>query len=624
MFGDGVCIDPAANPCVLKPAAEKWRQTFSPLLDGGHCYGFAVLSLLLHRGTVQPSQYGGGDTTQSLRISDPSGNVTNPELHADIARSAATQFFDRVQRGAPAYTPTQAIAKLRQSFATPNDRDIVIAIQQPGVGGHAMVPTAIEDMGGGKFEILLYDNNFPYVPGNPSYSDRRMKIDTRADTWEYVVSLRPDAPQGRWSGKGAVNPMFLIPLAFNDIPAPCTFCNDAPPSTATSVVLGGDPGTTGHLRITDRQGRVTGWNGERFVNQIPGAELRRPFVIQREGVEAEPYIDLPPGGGYTHPAGRHPVGGRAGDPERHRPADQRLAVGGRPGHATGARRRRHRRGRATRPVRPCRSRPPATARCASSPTPPTSPSGRSVTTCGSPARPSPPPPSTPSPARRRRSRRRGGSTSGLWSGRHSRGRSSGADDGQRGGGSRCSRLSSSARPNRHFVPRTSPLAGACHMRPVGAAFRDTNLASRCHGSRPRKRCVGAKRRGQPHPPPRCRRKRGGRRRRRTRTHRPFAETIRQVAVPWARSLPVSSATTRPSAVAVVRPRCTTVASQRTRPVSRGHRAHEVHLQVERRVALRRRAASSGPRSPSPSRAASRRGRRARRRSGCSGTPAARR
>ena len=43
--------------------------------------------------------------------------------------------------------------------------------------------------------------------------------------------------------------------------------------------------------------------------------------------------------------------------------------------------------------------------------------------------------------------------------------------------------------------------------------------------------------------------------------------IRQVVTPWASSLPSRSAISRPSAVAIVPPRCTTFPSARTRPVS---------------------------------------------------------
>src|SRR3954453_22721155 len=49
---------------------------------------------------------------------------------------------------------------------------------------------------------------------------------------------------------------------------------------------------------------------------------------------------------------------------------------------------------------------------------------------------------------------------------------------------------------------------------------------------------------------------------------PFPAMIRQVLVPCARSLPDDSARSRPSAVAIVPPRCTTSSSHSTRPVSR--------------------------------------------------------
>jgi hypothetical protein len=251
----------------------------------------------MHRGVVKPSVYG-ADTTIALRIADANGNVINDELHADIAKNAATQLFDAVKRGEKPYTPTQMVDALRQAFAS-NEKDYVIAVQQPGIGGHAMVPIGLEDQGGGKFDILLYDNNFPYVPGRPEYANRRLKVDVNADTWEYYLSVRPDVPTARWHGQGMDNRMSLISSALNDTPTPCPICPSTPRSSPTMIALGGDPGTTGHLRITDRQGRVTGWNGSRFVNEIPGAEVRFPRVIQRADVAPEPYIEVPRATGYT-------------------------------------------------------------------------------------------------------------------------------------------------------------------------------------------------------------------------------------------------------------------------------------------------------------------------------------
>ena len=324
LFGDGVCIDPAATPCELTPAAERWRQTVNPFGDGGHCYGFSVLSLAIHRGKVSASDYG-GDTTQSLRLADDQGQVINDDLHADLGRSQASYHLPTALRRARRHTPTQALAKLRAAFASTDNKDYILAVYMPGEGGHAMVPTGIEDLGGGKFDVLLYDNNYPYVPGNPAYSDRRFKIDTSADTWEYYLSVRPDVPSARWHGQGTTNRIELIPAPANDLPVPCPFCIDAPRATPTTVGLGGDPGKSGHLRITDREGRVTGWDGTRFVNEIPGAVLREQMAIQRELVAPEPFVELPPGGGYTIEQVDRSLGRRAGAVERDRAGHRRRA-----------------------------------------------------------------------------------------------------------------------------------------------------------------------------------------------------------------------------------------------------------------------------------------------------------
>ena len=297
IFGDGVCVDASADPCVLTPAAERWRLMQNANWSGGHCYGFSTLSLMLHRKLLSPSAYG-GDTTHSLRVADASGNVINPELHADLTRSAAMQTLASIQRKDRRYTPTKTVEVLREAFASGN-KDYVLSFLFPGEGGHAVVPIGIEDMGGGKFDILLYDNNFPYVPGNEAYSDRRMHIDTNKDRWDYVISIRPDVPQDNWHGEGLKNPLILTKASDQLLPQPCPFCDDAPAATPTTISLTGDAAKHGHLQVRDAQGRLTGWNGKRVVNEIPGAQVVQPEVIRREFVDPEPIIEVPSGATYT-------------------------------------------------------------------------------------------------------------------------------------------------------------------------------------------------------------------------------------------------------------------------------------------------------------------------------------
>ena len=297
MFGDGVCVDRAQDPCQLTPTAERWRQMNT--YTGGHCYGFAALSLLMHRGVIKPQTYG-ADKAWDIRVVDEARKINNPEFMADLTRSAAMQQLAGVQRQARRYTPTKFVEVLRKAFESGNG-DFVLSVRKETEGGHAIVPWGIEDLGNGQYDILLYDNNYPYIPGRPEYADRRLRIDTKTDSWSYQVQLVPGDPsKGVWGNSGLNEPLKLTPASALSLPQPCPFCEDAPAAVQeTSVVLESDPVDHGHLRITDAQGNVTGWNGEEFVNEIPGAKRRDLEIIRRELLEPEPYYDLPEGKAFT-------------------------------------------------------------------------------------------------------------------------------------------------------------------------------------------------------------------------------------------------------------------------------------------------------------------------------------
>jgi hypothetical protein len=310
LFGDGVCVDPSAGTCRLTPAAERWRLLQNANWNTGHCYGFSTLALALKDGTASPSTYGGA-TTHALQIANRTGDVINPELEADLSRDASVQALGSVLRKTRRYTPKELVAKLRTAFAA-GDEDYVLGFQMPGYGGHAVVPIAVEDMGAGKYDIVLYDNNWPYVPARPASADRRMHIDTRRDRWQYTISVNPDVKEDNWFGVGRENPLMLTSAKDQQIPQPCPFCDDAPADTPTLVALTGDAARHGHLRITDAKGRVTGWDGARTVNEIPGAQVHQAQIIERGLVEPEPLYDLPPGRAYRVELVDVPAGAPAG------------------------------------------------------------------------------------------------------------------------------------------------------------------------------------------------------------------------------------------------------------------------------------------------------------------------
>ena len=296
LFGTSVCVDPSAARCVLTAVADQWRTQQNDGLANGHCYGFSLLSLDLFHGPVLASRYGAA-TTHELRIADLDGTMSNPELAADLARDAVEQSLASVQRRARRFTPTELVQELLRSFRA-GQGEFVLSMWMAGEGGHAVVPVGVIDRGDGKYDIQLYDNNFPATPLSHA-SDRRLHIDTAADTWEYDTGLRPDTRRSRWHGQGRDNRLWLTPAAAHALPQPCPFCDGAGAGAPTTITLAGHPELHGHLRITDAEGHVTGYAAGRLVNDIPGARIVQPQVLQRQFVRPEPMYEVPSGRAYT-------------------------------------------------------------------------------------------------------------------------------------------------------------------------------------------------------------------------------------------------------------------------------------------------------------------------------------
>ena len=59
-----------------------------------------------------------------------------------------------------------------------------------------MTPIGLEDLGGGRYNILVYDNNKPNTI-------QGVTVDTNAQTWSYQVAINPQEKDAIWSGQGA-------------------------------------------------------------------------------------------------------------------------------------------------------------------------------------------------------------------------------------------------------------------------------------------------------------------------------------------------------------------------------------------------------------------------------------
>jgi hypothetical protein len=82
-------------------------------------------------------------------------------------------------------SPNEVLAGLRKVLkSNPPDTYTLAIWKRDGTGGHAITPYAVDNKGGGKVDVLIYDNNWPG-------QTRAVSFDTKADTWTYDAATDP-------------------------------------------------------------------------------------------------------------------------------------------------------------------------------------------------------------------------------------------------------------------------------------------------------------------------------------------------------------------------------------------------------------------------------------------------
>jgi hypothetical protein len=304
IFGNGVCAEPSGNPCTLIPQAQSWMDQTNQAMGGGHCFGFAVATSLLWQSTqLKPADFG-ATATPALPLAG------NTSLQRQIAVNWAYQVLDSVRAAVVTGTPNEIVDKLKASLV-PNPTELYTIAIFSDHGGHAVTPYAIEDQGGGKLAILVYDNNWPGVV-------RAIQVDTNANTWQYVAALNPREPSQVYQGDATTKNLLLYPTTPALATQPCPFCGKVPAGTASSglrragkvagstdpvdtdeIYLEGSDVDHGHLLITDPSGRRLGYVDGRLVNEIPGGKVVLPMSDQSWLVSPEPNYEVPEGVAYT-------------------------------------------------------------------------------------------------------------------------------------------------------------------------------------------------------------------------------------------------------------------------------------------------------------------------------------
>ncbi len=295
LFGDQVCALLKNDKCTLTPPAQQWLAEANKAMNGGHCEGFATLSLLMYAAQIKPDDFGGANAAAL--------SLDNELLQREIAYWFITQFTSPVVESVIKGTPND-ILKLLQGEDTGGET-YTIGIYKPDMsGGHAITPFAINDKGGGIFEVLVYDNNYPK-------ETRVLTIDSNANTWKYEASINPQVQPDLYEGDAETQTLELTPTSARLAQQACPFCAE---SSATGKALpGGNArlaslarGSTprynqifldgeGELLIMDAQGHRLGHADGKLVNEIPGARMVNYKVDSIQTYSPEPQYWIPDG-----------------------------------------------------------------------------------------------------------------------------------------------------------------------------------------------------------------------------------------------------------------------------------------------------------------------------------------
>jgi hypothetical protein len=274
LFGSRVCMFvKKSGACVLTPPGQVWLRQQNREMNGGHCTGMSVLSLLLFRHQF-PSF---GSRTYRLRLR---GNV---RLQRAIAYAFTWQLLPSVIDETVGGTPGEIAQKLISALQQRGGETYSLVLYKPGYEvGHEITPYAVEDRGHGLYDVLVYDNNWPGAT-------RRLHIDTRNNRWSYQFE-----PGDVFRGNAGTKTLFLSPIMPGLGVHECPFCSARVTGETpyNELRLEGNPLNHAHLLITDDQGRRIGYLENRFVNEIPGASAVSPRTAMGRARQ-EPVYRIP-------------------------------------------------------------------------------------------------------------------------------------------------------------------------------------------------------------------------------------------------------------------------------------------------------------------------------------------
>ncbi|HQE92560.1 MAG TPA: DNRLRE domain-containing protein [Anaerolineae bacterium] len=285
MFGDSAVCWMVFGVCVPKPAAVAWNVSANNAMKGGHCDGMASTSLLFFKGFANPGDFQSGATrTYDLALANARRNIAYyfVEQLTNPVRDVKAQSVQNV----PREILRQLSVALSNGAGDPPT--LFVRQRQPngGMSGHAITPYAISDRGGGVYWIHVYDNNYP------NDADRHVVVDTGRNTWSYQIFA-----SATWQGDASTHTLGIVPVSQYRAAPACPWCGGNQRAIGSFPYEGVWTDSAAHLSISDSQGRVIGYVGNKLVNDLDAGAVA---IIDAGGdVALEPFYTFPLSDTYT-------------------------------------------------------------------------------------------------------------------------------------------------------------------------------------------------------------------------------------------------------------------------------------------------------------------------------------
>ena len=197
LFGDAaVCVEDKGG-CTPTPAAAEWIDMVASSMEYGMCEGMTVAS-------VDRFLVGADPETGLLAL--------NGNIERQLARLFAIQFLDDVIIATERWrdrSVAEIVTELQTSLADPSAEQYTLGVYSK-VGGHSVLPYAVDLDAAGRGVVYVYDPNWPG-------EERYIEVDTRANRWRfsYFSSDQVDDPEA-WMGGSEL--MDLTPLSVREAP----------------------------------------------------------------------------------------------------------------------------------------------------------------------------------------------------------------------------------------------------------------------------------------------------------------------------------------------------------------------------------------------------------------------